>query len=104
MSNSIDDTGKGGGINEALWNFPHDMTLKVFGDADTGAHPLPFADLVCVILARHLSDFAPQNLVTRASSGGKFISVSVDIRVHNREQVEGIYRDLKAEPRIRMAL
>ena len=103
MNNPIDENGDGG-INEALWEFPHHMTLKVFGDADTPAHDLPLADVVCAILARHLKDFVPQNLSTRASSGGRYAALSVDICVHNREQVEGIYRDLKAEPRVRMAL
>lgn len=104
--NDTNDKGASGpgSINEALWEFPHHMTLKVFGDADTPAHPAPLADVVCGILARHLRDFSPKNLSTRASSAGRFVSISVDICVHNREQVEGIYRDLKAEPRVRMAL
>lgn len=88
-----------GTLREELWQFPHDMTLKVFGDADA---PLP--DIVCAILARHLGEVTPRNLATRPSSGGRFVSVSVDITVHNSVQVEGIYRDLNAEPRVRMAL
>jgi putative lipoic acid-binding regulatory protein len=91
-------------INTAVWEFPHTMTLKVFGDAATPAGALPLADVVCVILARHLGDFAPQNLLTRASSGGRFLSVSVDICVQDAAQVEGIYRDLRAEPRVRTAI
>ena len=31
-------------------------------------------------------------------------SVSLDIAVQDREQVEGIYRDLRAEPRVRTAI
>lgn len=87
------------GIREHLWEFPHEMTLKVFGDADA-----PLADIVCAILGRHLGEFTPRNLSTRASSGGRFVALSVDICVHNRAQVEGIYRDLRAEPRIRTAI
>lgn len=102
MNNPVDD-GKGG-INEALWEFPHTMTLKVFGDAVAPPGEPPLADIVCGILARHLNDFAAQHLTERASSGGRFTAVSVEICVHNREQVEGIYRDLKASPRVRMAI
>lgn len=104
MNNPIDESGNGSSINEALWDFPHHMTLKVFGDADNPACDLTLADRVCAILARHLKDFAPQNISLRPSSGGRYAALSVDICVHNREQVEGIYRDLKADPRVRMAL
>lgn len=91
-------------INEALWEFPQVMTLKVFGDAGVPAGEPELADLVCAILARHVGDFAPANLAVRASSGGRFLAVSVDVRVTERAQVEGIYRDLRAEPRVRTAI
>ncbi len=91
-------------INASLWEFPHRMTLKVFGDADATAGDTPLADIVCIILARHLGDFSPQHLAVRPSSGGRYIAISIDICVHNCEQVEGIYRDLRAEPRVRTAL
>lgn len=87
-------------LNDELWEFPHTMTLKVFGDA--GGEPL--ADIVGAILARHLQDFAAHAVTTRASSHGRFLAVSADITVHNREQVLGIYADLRAHPRIRMAI
>ena len=87
-------------LNDELWDFPHSMTLKVFGDA--GEEPL--ADIVGAILARHLHDFAAHAVTTRASSHGRFLAVSADITVHNREQVLGIYADLRAHPRIRMAI
>ena len=91
-------------INEALWNFPHRMTLKVFGDATTPDGEASLADIVCAIVTRHLGDYVPENLVVRPSSGGRFLAVSVDLCVHNAQQVEGIYRDLRAEPRVRTAL
>jgi putative lipoic acid-binding regulatory protein len=100
MTDARDPTG----LNVALWEFPHAMSLKVFGEAEIPPGGLPLADIVCAIVARHLGDFSPQGLATRASSGGRFLSVSLDIVVHNREQVEGIYRDLRAEPRVRTAI
>lgn len=90
---------QGGGLREEIWQFPHEMTLKVFGDADSALE-----DVVCAILARHLGDFTPRNLSSRPSAAGRFVAVSVDITVHNRAQVEGIYRDLHDEPRVRMAI
>lgn len=91
-------------INEEIWDFPHTMTLKVFGDAATPPGGVALADLVCAILVRHLGDFSPHALTARASSGGKYLAVSIEIVVHNRDQVEGIYRDLRAEPRVRTAI
>ncbi|MFZ5724624.1 MAG: YbeD family protein [Pseudomonadota bacterium] len=91
-------------INDALWEFPHTMTLKVFGDAQTPPGEPPLADLVCAILARRLGDFVPQDIGTRPSSGGKYLALSLTVTVQDREQLEGIYRDLRAEPRVRTAI
>lgn len=90
--------------NEELWEFPHQMTLKVFGDAETPPGEPPLADVVCAIIARRIGDFSPQALSSRASSGGKYLAISVDVLVQNREQLEGLYQDLRAEPRVRTAL
>ena len=90
--------------NEALWEFPHTMTLKVFGEAYTPPGAPPLEDVVCAILARRLGDFAPRALASRASAGGKYLAVSVEVCVQDRAQLEGIYRDLRAEPRVRTAI
>ncbi|MFZ5756307.1 MAG: YbeD family protein [Pseudomonadota bacterium] len=103
MSNDPKDADKTA-INEALWEFPHSMTLKVFGDAAVPAGEPELADLVCAIVARHLGDFSPGALSARPSSGGRYLAVSVDIVIEHRAQIEGIYRDLRAEPRVRTAI
>lgn len=107
MSNSDDNhdgSGNACGVNDALWQFPHTMTLKVFGEAYTPPGEPPLADVVCAIIARRIGDFSPRELGSRASAGGKYVAISVEVCVQDREQLDGLYRDLRAEPRVRTAI
>lgn len=87
-------------INEELWEFPHAMQLKVMGAADA-----PLEDLVVEILERHLGGFERAlNLSRKPSARGTFVSITANILVHNKQQVEGIYRDLNASPHVKITL
>lgn len=86
-------------LNEALWDFPHTMNLKIMGLADA-----PLEPTVVDILNTHLEDFDPASLTRKPSSKGKFVSLTATVTLHNREQVEAIYRDLKASPHVKFTL
>ncbi len=87
-------------IREELWDFPHAMQLKVMGAADA-----PLEDAVVAVLETHLGDFERElNLSRKPSAKGTFVSITVNITVHNKEQVEGIYRDLDASPHVKITL
>lgn len=87
-------------IREDLWEFPHDMQLKVMGAADA-----PLEDAVAEILENYLEDFDRHaHLSRRPSSKGNFVSITASVRLHHREQVENIYRDLDACPHVKMTL
>lgn len=90
--------------DDTPWQFPHTMALKVFGDAQVPPGELPLADVVCALIARRIGDFVPQGLSSRASSGGKYLSISVAVTVQNRAQLDGLFADLRAEPRVRTAI
>lgn len=79
-------------INEQLWDFPHEMTLKVMGKSDS-----PLADAVTEILHRHLDDFdADNHLHIIPSAKGNFISVNARITMRHRDQVTAVYAELNA--------
>lgn len=79
-------------INEHLWEFPHEMTLKVMGAADA-----PLEQAVVAILVQHLEDFDPNTHVHCVpSSKGKFVSVNARVIMRNRDQVAAIYAALNA--------
>ncbi len=85
--------------NEHLWEFPMDYPLKVMGEAQ---HPM--RAIVADIVARHVPDFDAAGISERASSGGKYVSVSVVLRIERKEQINGLYADLAACAQIRMVL
>lgn len=84
---------------EELWEFPMDYPLTVMGEAR-----YPIAQLVADIVSRHVPDFDASVIIIQPSSKGTYVSVRATFRVHRKEQINGLYADLAAEPMIRMAL
>lgn len=85
--------------NEALWEFPLHYPLKIMGEAQ---HPL--REIVAAILLRHVPGFDPATITERASSGGKYVSLSLTVYVERKEQINGMYADFAACAQIRMVL
>lgn len=69
-----------------------------------GAADGDIAALVCEVAARHDPQFTPDALRSRASSGGRYVSVTVEIQATSREQLDAIYRELTAREEILMVL
>ena len=79
-------------INEHLWEFPHEMTLKVMGAAGS-----PLEQAVVAILTQHLEDFDPNaHISVTPSAKGNYISVNARIIVRHRDHVTNIYAELSA--------
>lgn len=89
------------GINEDLWDFPHPMRLKVMGAASA-----PLTDIVSRILAHHLDNFDASTQLgqRRKSSKGTYVSLTANIVMQNKTQVEAIYAELKQHPDIKAVL
>ncbi len=79
------------GINEALWEFPCEHNLKVMGLAEA-----PMQDIVAEIVLKHVENFDRSRMTIKESKTGKYHSVTAIVMLQNKEQVEGIYRDLAA--------
>ena len=77
------------GITEELWDFPVEFTLKTIGHARE-----PLADIVTEIVSRHVKGFDASTIELKASSKGKYTSVTACMRFEEKSQVEGVYRDL----------
>jgi putative lipoic acid-binding regulatory protein len=85
--------------NEALWEFPMHYPLKIMGEAQ---HPM--REIVANILLRHDPDFDPSSITERASSAGRYVSLSATVYVERKEQINALYADLAACAQIRMVL
>jgi hypothetical protein len=91
-----EDTGHGG---KELLRFPCDFPIKVMGRAEPG-----FEALVADIVRRHAPDLGEAAVQVRASSGGRYVAVTLTIRAQSRAQLDAIYRDLTAHPQVLMSL
>jgi putative lipoic acid-binding regulatory protein len=82
-----------------LLEFPCDFPLKIMGLAD-GA----LAQTALEIVQRHAPDFDGTNMETRASSGGKYLSLTCTINATSKAQLDALYRELSGHPAVKVVL
>lgn len=79
--------------------FPCSFPIKAMGLAEPG-----FESLVLEIVGRHAPGLDPAAVAVRASSGGKWLAVTVTIEAESRAQLDAIYRDLSDHERVVWAI
>ena len=79
--------------------FPCQFQIKAMGLDDGSFH-----EVVIEIIRRHCDKVDEDGLRTRASRGGKYVSVTVVIEASSREQLDAIYDDLTAHKKVLMRL
>lgn len=84
---------------ETLLEFPCRFPIKAMG-ADDGA----FEALVVELVRKHAPDLTEEAVASRASQGGKYLSVTVTVTATSREQLDNIYRELTACEQVLYAL
>jgi hypothetical protein len=84
---------------ETLLEFPCDFAIKAMG---LTSEELDLA--VIEIVRKHVEDFAEGAVSSRASSGGKYTSITVQITATSKAQIDAIYQDLTDHPLIKYAL
>ncbi|MCB1866596.1 MAG: DUF493 domain-containing protein [Chromatiales bacterium] len=84
---------------ESLMEFPCDFPIKAIGEAG-----FAFDAVVVEIVNRHAQTVGEGAVTTRESRGGRYLAVTVTVRAQSREQLDAIYQDLTADPRVTMAL
>jgi putative lipoic acid-binding regulatory protein len=84
---------------ETLLEFPCDFPIKIMGSRTD-----EFAQVMVDIVLRHASDFIAESVEMRASSGGKYLSVTCTIRATSKQQLDDLYRELTAHPLVKVAL
>ncbi|MEN8671421.1 MAG: DUF493 domain-containing protein [Ketobacter sp.] len=87
------------GIQEHLWEFPCVHQLKIMG---LSSHPM--VDIVAEIIGRHAPDFDRDSIACKASSSGKYTSVTVAVRFTHKEQVEAVFLELHEREEVAMTL
>ncbi len=86
-------------MSETLLEFPCAFPIKAMGRSEPG-----FDDLVVEIVRRHTPDLPEEAVKTRASRGGKWVSVTVTIQATSKQQLDTIYQALTDHEKVVMCL
>lgn len=85
--------------NPPLIEFPCDFPIKVMGEMQD-----VFSETIIGLIQTILPDFNASNIEMRASSGGKYISLTCTVTVVSQVQLDNVYRLLTAHPLVKYTL
>ncbi len=85
--------------SDSLLDFPCAFPIKVMGLAE-GA----LARTVLEIVLRHDPGFDGATAEMRASSGGKYLSLTCTVLATSRAQLDALYRELSGHPSVKLVL
>lgn len=84
---------------------PQGLTFPcVYGVKAMGLASADFAALVESIVRTHVNKIPDGAVSSRPSAGGTYISVTIDVEVTSRAQLEAIYTALRTHERVLMTL
>lgn len=84
---------------EPLIVFPTVFPIKVMGETQ-----VDFAQTMVVLIQTFAPNFAEKDVEHRASSGGKYTSLTCNVLVDSQAQLDDIYRAVSAHPLVKFAL
>ena len=84
---------------ESPLKFPTEFPIKVMGRTQDG-----FAQAIVIVVQKHAPDFDPATVEMRASSAGKYLSLTCTIHAVSRDQLDNLYRELTSHPMVAMVL
>jgi putative lipoic acid-binding regulatory protein len=82
-----------------LVEFPCDFFIKVMGETSDD-----FANTMVKVIQVYAPKFDASKVNMRASSGGKFISLTCSVYVTTKTQLDSIYRALSEHPQVKYVL
>lgn len=84
---------------ESLIEFPCDFPIKVMGETHDA-----FADTIVAAIRELLPDFDASRVEMRASSGGRYLSLTCTVYVTSKPQLDDVYRRLTGHPMVKFVL
>lgn len=84
---------------EALLEFPTDFPIKVIGQPGEA-----FQQAVSDLVREHVPDFDTGTMTANASSQGNYLSLTVNVHVHSRAQLQALYTGLAEHELVRMVI
>lgn len=84
---------------ETLLEFPCQFPIKVMGTNSTD-----FENEIVVITRRFVPNLGEGAVTSRASSSGKYLSVTLTFTATSKAQIDDLYRAVNAHPDVKMVL
>ena len=84
---------------ETLLEFPCDFPIKIMGLASND-----LAQAVLDVVVRHDPGFDGATMEMRASSGGKYVSLTCTVTATSKPMLDALYRELTAHPLVKVVL
>ena len=84
---------------ETLLEFPCAFPIKIMGLTHDA-----LAQTVLDVVLRHAPDFDGATMTMRASSSGKYISLTCTINATSKPQLDALYRELSGHPMVKVVL
>lgn len=84
---------------EKLLEFPAAFPLKVMGLRVDN-----FAQEIARVVTAHIPGFDPASIEMRASSKGTYLSVTLNLTVESRTQLESVYVAVSTHPLVKIVL
>ena len=84
---------------DTLLEFPCAFPLKIMGLSSDA-----LAQTVLAIVQRHAPDFDGTTMEMRASTGGKYVSLTCTINATSKPQLDALYRELSGHPLVKVVL
>ena len=84
---------------ETLFEFPCEFPIKVMGQST-----LAFEADVITVINRHVENLPEGAIKSRPSGKGNYLSITITITAHSKQQLDNIYLDLNACETVMMCL
>ncbi|MBS1189704.1 MAG: hypothetical protein H6R10_1496 [Rhodocyclaceae bacterium] len=84
---------------ESLIEYPSAFPIKIMGKAED-----TLAQAILEIVIRHDPGFDCASIEMRASSGGKYVSLTCTVTATSRQQLDNLYRELTGHPLVKVVL
>ncbi|MBK5939670.1 YbeD family protein [Halochromatium roseum] len=91
-------TETGSNQDETLLRFPCRFPIKAMGRTEAGIE-----SILIEIIERHAPDTSKDELRSRPSRNGNWVSVTIEIEAHSKGQLDAIYRELSEHAQITCA-
>jgi uncharacterized protein len=79
--------------------FPCRFPLKTIGKNNSD-----FESLVVEIVRRHVQELKDDEITSRLSKDGKYVSITTTFTATSREQLDGLYAELSSHKQVMMVL